>query len=90
MDSGKTTRTGVSRADEGGRDGAAGLIGIGGGDDAVTRIQLAARWAERYAPGSGDSLQNMLQRFKTAFEYLDAVTHGIEPHVDDAARTPSP
>ncbi len=57
-------------------------ISVGGGDDAVTRIQLAARWAEVYAPAEGDSLQAALQRFKTAFEYLDSVTHGIEPHVD--------
>ena len=54
-------------------------ISVGGGDDAVTRIQLAARWAETYAPHQGDSLKAVLQRFRSAYEYLDAVTHGIEP-----------
>lgn len=54
-------------------------IGVGGGDDAVVRIQLAARWAETFAPETGDSLTGALRRFRQAFEYLDAVTHGIEP-----------
>ena len=53
-------------------------IGVGGGDDSVTRIQLAARWAESYGPAS-DSLGGVLRRFRAAFEYLDAVTHGVEP-----------
>lgn len=53
-------------------------IGVGGGDDAVTRIQLAARWAEAYGRGP-DSLAAVLKRFRSAYEYLDAVTHGIEP-----------
>ncbi len=84
MHAGNTTGVGVSRAGDGAEGGAA-RIGIGGGDDAVTRIQLAARWAEAYSPRNGDSLQAMLQRFKTAYEYLDAVTHGIEPHAAEAA-----
>jgi hypothetical protein len=54
-------------------------IGVGGGDDAVVRIQLAARWAEQYAPEQGDSLRAALKRFRHAFDYLDAVTHGLEP-----------
>ena len=29
-------------------------IGLAGGDDEVTRVQLAARWAEAFAPGEGD------------------------------------
>jgi hypothetical protein len=53
-------------------------ISIGGGDDSVTRIQLAARWAESYAPDS-DSLGNVLRRFRAAYDYLDAVIHGVEP-----------
>jgi hypothetical protein len=53
-------------------------IGVGGGDDSVTRIQLAARWAEAYA-GEGDSLGGALRRFRAAYEYLDAVIHGVEP-----------
>ena len=60
------------------RPGRGERIGIGGGDDAVTRIQLAARWAEAYGRGP-DSLASVLKRFRAAYEYLDAVTHGIEP-----------
>jgi hypothetical protein len=54
-------------------------ISLGGGDDSVVRIQLAARWAEAFASGDGDSLTARLQRFRLAYEYLDAVTHGVEP-----------
>src|SRR5260370_30829445 len=53
-------------------------IGIGGGDDSVTRIQLAARWAETYSPRA-DSLGGVLKRFRAAYEYLDSVIHGVEP-----------
>jgi len=63
------------------RDGSGGRperIGIGGGDDSVTRIQLAARWAEAYAP-EPDSLGHVLKRFRAAYDYLDAVIHGVEP-----------
>ncbi|MBV9172269.1 MAG: hypothetical protein JOZ81_19525 [Chloroflexi bacterium] len=74
------------------RDGRGERIGIGGADDNVTRIQLAARWSESYAP-SGDTLGGILRRFRAAYEYLDAVTHGVEPpnieeEQPDAARTP--
>src|SRR6266536_325621 len=71
---------GEDRAD--GRDDRAGRrerIGVGGGDDAVTRIQLAARWSESFAPEDGDSLVGTLKRFRMAYEYLDAVIHGVEP-----------
>ena len=47
-------------------------------DDSVVRIQLAARWAESFGPTT-DSLGNILRRFRAAYEYLDAVTHGVEP-----------
>jgi hypothetical protein len=53
-------------------------IGVGGGDDSVVRIQLAARWAEAYGPAT-DSLGSILRRFRAAYDYLDAVTHGVEP-----------
>ncbi|HEX8966556.1 MAG TPA: hypothetical protein VF937_01665 [Chloroflexota bacterium] len=53
-------------------------IAIGGGDDSVTRIQLAARWAETYGP-QADSLGGILRRFRAAYDYLDAVIHGVEP-----------
>jgi hypothetical protein len=62
--------------DQPGRDG---QIGVGGGDDAVSRIQLAARWAEAFAPESGDTLVSALKRFRKAYEYLDSVLHGVEP-----------
>ena len=63
-------------------------IGVGGGDDSVSRIQLAARWAEAYAT-EGDSLGGMLRRFRAAYDYLDAVIHGVEPpEVDSAADQP--
>src|SRR5579871_5109341 len=60
------------------RDHRGERIGVGGGDDSVTRIQLAARWAESYGPDQ-DSLGGMLKRFRAAYEYLDAVIHGVEP-----------
>ena len=60
------------------RDRRGDRIGIGGSDDSVTRIQLAARWAETYSPPV-DSLGSVLKRFRAAFEYLDSVTHGVEP-----------
>jgi hypothetical protein len=77
----------MSTGDDGARDGHAQRddhdrrgerISIGGGDDSVTRIQLAARWAESYAP-EVDSLGNVLRRFRAAYDYLDAVIHGVEP-----------
>jgi len=55
-----------------------GDIGVGGGDDSVSRIQLAARWAEAYGKDS-DSLTTVLKRFRTAYDYLDAVIHGVDP-----------
>ena len=53
-------------------------IGVGAADDTVAKIQLAARWAESYTP-TDDSLAAVLKRFRGAFEYLDAVIHGVEP-----------
>jgi hypothetical protein len=70
-----------------GREARGERIGLGTGDDSVVRIQLAARWAEAFAPGEGDSLTARLQRFRIAYEYLDAVTHGVEPPgLDDERR----
>lgn len=83
-------REGQSKPSEDGHRGE--RIGVGGGDDAVSRIQLAARWAEAFAK-DGDSLGGMLRRFRLAYEYLDAVIHGVEPpELDSAAeqaRTPA-
>jgi hypothetical protein len=77
-----TTGEGVNardeRSDRDDREPRGERIGVGGGDDSVTRIQLAARWAESYGPAT-DSLGAVLRRFRAAFEYLDAVTHGVEP-----------
>src|SRR5256885_874804 len=61
-----------------GRDRRGERIGVGGSDDSASRIQLAARWSESYAPDP-DSLGNALKRFRVAYEYLDAVIHGVEP-----------
>jgi hypothetical protein len=66
-------------------------IGIGGGDESVIRIQLAARWAEAYGPDR-DTLGAVLKRFRATYEYLDSVTHGVEPPelTDDMADMPRP
>src|ERR1051326_591088 len=74
---GENPRDGQPRPDDD-RGGRGERIGVGGGDDSVSRIQLAARWAEAYAR-PGDSLGGMLRRFRAAYEYLDAVIHGVEP-----------
>src|SRR5437879_3071807 len=60
------------------RDRRGERIGVGGGDDSVVRIQLAARWAESYSP-QVDSLGSVLKRFRAAYEYVDSVIHGVEP-----------
>jgi hypothetical protein len=74
---GEGPRDGQSRRD--GDERRSDRIGVGGGDDSVSRIQLAARWAEAYGGGQGDSLAGVLRRFRAAYEYLDAVIHGVEP-----------
>ena len=55
------------------------LVGVGGGDENVAKIQLATRWAEQYAPESGDTLEEALRRFKRAYHYVDSVTKLVEP-----------
>jgi hypothetical protein len=79
------------RADREDRSRRSERIGIGGGDDSVIRIQLAARWAEAYGP-DGDSLGAVLKRFRATYEYLDSVTHGVEPPelAHDMADMPRP
>ena len=54
-------------------------IGIGGGDENVVKVQLAARWTETFAPADGDTLEEALRRFRRAYSYIDAVTKLIEP-----------
>jgi hypothetical protein len=73
---GQDPRDGQSRRD--GNDRRGERIGVVGGDDSVSRIQLAARWAEAYG-SEGDSLAGVLRRFRAAYDYLDAVIHGVEP-----------
>src|SRR5438477_12383645 len=78
MTTGEGVNAGDERSDRDDRDRRGERIGVGGGDDSVTRIQLAARWAESYGPAA-DSLGGDLRRFRAAYDYLDAVTHGVEP-----------
>jgi hypothetical protein len=79
---GQDPRDRQERRDGEGRRG--DRIGVGGGDDSVSRIQLAARWAEAYSQDN-DSLGSVLKRFRVAYEYLDAVIHGVEPPEPDSA-----
>src|SRR5437870_11020881 len=51
------------------RDRSGERIGLAGGDDSVTLIQLAARWAESDSPDT-DSLASRLRRFRAAYEYV--------------------
>lgn len=54
-------------------------IAVGSGDENVAKIQLAARWAESYAPATGDSLEEALRRFKRVYTYVDSVTKLVDP-----------
>jgi hypothetical protein len=54
-------------------------IAVRADDENVALVQLAARWAEAFAPPEGDSQRALGTRFRFAFEYLDAVIHGVNP-----------
>jgi len=54
-------------------------VGVGGGDENVAKLQLAARWAEQFSLAGDDSLEAMLGRFKRAYHYVDSVTKLVEP-----------
>jgi hypothetical protein len=54
-------------------------VDVRGPDEQSARIQLAARWAEMFGPSAGADERGTRERFRIALEYLDAVTHGIEP-----------
>ncbi len=83
---GEDPRNGQARRD--GDERHVERIGVGGGDDSVSRIQLAARWAEAYG-SENDSLRGVLHRFRAAYDYLDAVIHGVEPaELDNEADEP--
>jgi len=55
------------------------VIGIRGPDEGSAQVQLAARWAERYAPTDGDNERAARERFRITHDYVDDVIHGIEP-----------
>ncbi len=52
---------------------------VGSGDENVAKIQLAARWAEQFAPEDGDSLDAALNRFRRAYAYIDSVSKLVDP-----------
>ncbi|MDP8922560.1 MAG: hypothetical protein M3O34_06735 [Chloroflexota bacterium] len=54
-------------------------ISVGSGDENVAKIQLAARWAEQFAPEDGDSLDATLHRFRRAYTYIDSVSKLVDP-----------
>jgi hypothetical protein len=54
------------------------LIGVQAGDEAVAKLQLAARWAERYS-GVAEDIGDVLKRFHMAYDYVNAVTNGVDP-----------
>jgi hypothetical protein len=54
-------------------------IGVGSGDENVAKLQLAARWAELFAPSGGDTVEAALKRFKRVYTYVDSVTKLVEP-----------
>jgi hypothetical protein len=86
MSTGEGAAAGGTRDDHADKPQRPDRIGVGGPDESVTRIQLAARWAETFA-AEPDSLGAILRRFRAAYEYLDAVTHGVEPPALDREMT---
>ena len=54
-------------------------ISVGSGDENVAKIQLAARWAEQFAPDGGDSLDAALSRFRRAYTFIDSVSKLVDP-----------
>jgi hypothetical protein len=74
------TRAGTDAVEETGRASAVNdRVGVGSGDENVAKIQLATRWAEHYAPDTGDTLEQALRRFKRVYHYVDSVTKLVEP-----------
>jgi hypothetical protein len=55
------------------------IIGVGGGDENVAKVQLASRWAERYGEPN-DSLDAVLKRFHQAYTFIDSVTKLVDPN----------
>jgi hypothetical protein len=56
-------------------------VSVGGGDENVAKLQLAARWSEQYAPKEGDTLEAALQRFRRVYTYVDSVTKLVDPEI---------
>jgi hypothetical protein len=54
-------------------------LDVRGPDELGALTQLAARWAERYPSGAGEGAPSALQRFRTVYDYLEAVVQGFEP-----------
>ena len=59
------------------------VIDIRGPDERSARVQLAARWAERYAPPEGDTERAARERFRITHDYVDDVIHGINPQTPE-------
>jgi hypothetical protein len=55
------------------------VIDVRGPDERNAQLQLAARWAERYAPPAGDTERAARERFRITHDYIDDVIRGIEP-----------
>ena len=81
MEQGTTAGYGAAGASEapGAVSARAERISVGSGDENVAKIQLAARWAEQFAPEAGDSLDAALARFRRAYTYIDSVSKLVDP-----------
>jgi hypothetical protein len=77
---GPGVRAETAPVEETGRTSAANnQIGVGSGDENVAKLQLAARWAEQFAPENGDTMEESLRRFKRVYTYIDSVTKLVDP-----------
>ena len=65
-----TQHDGTSRPDS---------IEVRSNDQTIALLQLAARWSEFFARQESNPQQAVRDYFRLAFNYLDAVVHGIEP-----------
>ena len=81
MEQGTTAGPGGATGAEmpGAVDARAAKISVGSGDENVAKIQLAARWAEEFAPDADDSLDATLARFRRAYTYIDSVSKLVDP-----------
>ena len=58
-------------------------IDVRGPDERSAQVQLAARWAERYAPLEADNERAARKRFRITHDYVDDVIHGIKPQTPE-------